>query len=161
MLNKKVTDLLQAQVTKELYSAYLYRDLAAFYEDKGLKGFAHWFVKQAAEEVEHAEKFISYLQENGVRPIYATIDGIHNDYKNLGEPFKLALEHEQFITKSINDIYTESVETKDYATQEFLNWFVKEQVEEEDNASNNLQTYEFVKDDKAALYSFNNSLLRR
>lgn len=161
MLNKKIEDLLQTQLNKELYSSYLYKDFAGYYEFKGLEGFAHWFNTQSREELEHAEKIVSYLQSHGVRPTYSTVDGIKGEYKDFGEPFKLALEHEQLVTKSIHDIYDVAVKEKDYATQEFLSWFVKEQVEEEDHASRNLDAYEFVKKDIAALYSFNMGLMHR
>lgn len=161
MLNEKVVKLLQSQVNKEYASAYLYLDFAGYYQDKGLAGFATWFDVQAKEEVEHAQKFVSYLQANGIRPEYKNIDLVKSDLKDLGTALTLALDHERFVTASINEIYAAADKVKDYRTMEFLNWFVKEQLEEEENAQGLIDQFAMVKDNAAALYMLDRKLGKR
>lgn len=133
MLDKKTAKLINEQVTLEFYSAYLYLDFANFYTDQGLDGFAHWFEIQAQEERDHAMLMRTYLQNNNVHVEFGTINKPEGKYKDLMSPLTAALEHEQFITKSINKIYGAAHEEDDYRTMQFFNWFVKEQGEEEKN----------------------------
>ena len=145
VLNEKVIKLLNEQVNKELYSAYLYLDMANFYTNKGLNGFAQWFKVQAKEEVSHAMKFQDYLQDNGLPVELDAIAKPHGVFEDLKAPLEMALEHEKFVTKSIHTIYEEAAKVKDYRTMEFLNWFVKEQLEEEKNAEDLITRYELSK----------------
>jgi len=155
VLNEKVIKLLNEQVNKELYSAYLYLDMANFYTNKGLNGFAHWFKLQAKEEVTHAMMIQEYLQDNDI-PVelegIAKPHGVFND--DVKAPLVLALEHEKFVTNSIHTIYEEAVKFKDYRTMEFLNWFVKEQLEEEKNADDLITRYELSKNSLLMLDHF-------
>jgi len=134
MLKDNVAVLLNEQINKELFSAYLYLDIANYYTGKGLDGFAHWFKIQAKEEMDHAFKFIGYLQDLNREVSLDGIDKPSIAYKDLRQPLEEALKHEEFISESIDKIFAAAEEAKDYRTQEFLNWFVREQVEEEKNA---------------------------
>lgn len=135
MLNPTVSKLLNEQINKEMYSAYLYLDMANFYVNKGLNGFANWFSKQAKEEMEHAIKFMHYLQDNQFEVSLEAIAKPSLTSKELREPLVESYKHEQFVTASINNIYLEASKVHDYRTMDFLAWFIKEQGEEEKNAN--------------------------
>lgn len=152
MLSEKIVGLLQNQVNKEYYSAYLYLDFAGFYNDKGLEGFGKWYKKQADEEVEHAEKFVRYLEDNGIRPVYEAIDKPAKNPADLRDPLTLSLEHEKYVTSLINAIYAAAVEEKDYRTQQFMTWYIDEQAEEEKNAQDNIKKFELFGGDARGLY---------
>jgi len=161
MLNEKVSKLLNDQVNKEFYSAYLYLDIANFYTSKGLVGFANWFKIQAQEERDHALLFIEYLQNNSFD---VTLDAISNPtqkYENFKEPLVKALEHEQFVTESIHKIYEVAKNINDYRTLEFLTWFVKEQGEEEKNAEDNILKFDLFASDPKGLYLLDQELKSR
>jgi len=142
MLKENVTKLLNEQINKEMYSAYLYFDMANFYVNKGMNGFANWFNVQAKEEMDHALLFVKYLQNNGFEVSLAAIAKPDKVFKDLREPLAEALKHEEYVTDSINKIYTEALKVADYRTQEFLNWFIKEQGEEEKNANDLIVAYD-------------------
>ncbi|MDD3106816.1 MAG: ferritin [Bacilli bacterium] len=161
MLNEKVTKLLNEQINKEFYSAYLYLDMANFYTNKGLDGFANWFNVQALEEQSHAMLFVKYLQNNGFAVTLEAIAKPHLVYKDLKEPLLGALEHEKFVTASIHNIYDVAMSVKDYRTMEFLNWFVKEQGEEEMNAENLILAFENFGKQVGPLYAMNHELKER
>jgi ferritin len=160
MLNEKVAKLLNDQVNKEFFSAYLYLDIANYYANEGLDGFENWFIIQAQEERDHAMLFRQYLLNNGHAVSFSAIADPTREYKNYKEPLEAALEHEQYVTASINAIYDEAVATKDYRTQQFLDWFVMEQGEEEKNAEDNIRKYELTGEGKG-LFMFDRSLLGR
>ena len=161
MLSEKVTEVLQDQINKELFSAYLYMDFAGFYAKRSLNGFAAWYSKQAKEEVEHAEKIISYLVDNGIRPVYEVINKPSEKLEKISDPLYAGLRHEQYVTGAINQCYETAEAQKDYRTMQFLDWFVKEQLEEEKNAEELIDQYELVKEDKAALYMMNADMEKR
>ncbi len=142
MLNSSVSKLLNEQINKEMFSAYLYLDMAYYYLNKGLNGFANWFKKQAGEEMQHAYKFVDYLQDNGFEVTLEAIAKPTKAYASHREPLVESLKHEEFVTASIKAIYKEAVKVDDYATQEFLHWFIKEQVEEEKNANDLIVAYD-------------------
>lgn len=152
MLAKTIAAMLTEQINKELYSAYLYLDMANFYAGKGLMGYEHWFSAQAQEEVSHAMKIRQYLGENNNPVKLSAIADPSHEYKSLREPLVKALEHEQYVTSSINAIYEEAVNLKDYRTQQFLDWFVKEQGEEELNAQTNLDKFDAFGGEPQGLY---------
>ena len=129
MLNKKVAELMVNQVNKELYSSYLYLAISNYYAEEGLNGFASWFKKQAAEESEHADKFMEYLHDNDEKVVLETIEAYKGKFKDYKEPLTLQLSHEKYVTSLINDIYTAAIEAKDYRSLNFLNWFITEQAE--------------------------------
>lgn len=161
MLNQKVATLLNEQIMKELYSAYLYLDMANYYGDKGLVGFEHWFYVQAQEERDHAMLFRSYMMNNSEKVTLLTIDAPAEQYKDFGAPLHKSLEHEQLVTALINNIYEAAVAVKDYRTVEFLGWFVKEQGEEEKNVSDLITKYELFGKDPKGLYDLDKDMLTR
>jgi len=153
MLDSKVSKLLNEQITKELYSAYLYLDFSVFYEAKGLDGFANWYMIQAQEERDHAMLFLKYLQLNGEKVALGAIDQPDKALTELIDPLKAGLEHEQYVTSLINDIYAAAYDVKDFRTMQFLDWFVKEQLEEEKNADDMIKKMELFGNDSKGLYS--------
>ena len=161
MLHAKVRELLNDQINHEFYSAYLYLDFSNYYERVGLDGFANWYRVQAQEERDHAMLFYDYLQNNDELVEFAAIaqpDKVFTD--NMG-PLKAALEHEQYVTSLIDAIYAEAYEARDFRTMEFLNWFVKEQGEEETNARDLITKMELFGNDPKSLYMLNSELLAR
>lgn len=143
MLNATVSKLLNEQINKEMYSAYLYLDMANYYVNKGLNGFANWFNKQAKEEMEHAIKFMHYLQENAFEVALEAIAKPQLTYKELREPLVEAYKHETYVTASIHNILAEASKVHDFRTMEFLQWFIKEQGEEEKNANDNIVDFDW------------------
>ncbi len=161
MLNQEVTKLLNEQITKELFSAYLYMDMANYYSDQSLNGFENWFFVQMQEERDHALLFRQYLLNNGEVVKLAAIDAPDKTYDSFRDPLILALEHEQFVTASINNIYEAAYNVKDFRTMQFLDWFIKEQGEEEKNADDNIKKYDLFAGDPKGLYMLDNELKGR
>ena len=131
MINEKIAKLIIEQVNKELYSGYLYLDFANYYADAGLDGFAHWYEIQAQEERDHAMMMRRYLIDNGVRVTFDAVAKPDKVFKSCDDPLKAGYEHEQYVTSLINNIYAEANKIHDYKTMQFLDWFIKEQGEEE------------------------------
>ena len=158
MVSKKVHELLNQQINKEFYSAYLYLDFSNYFKARGLDGFANWYMIQAQEERDHAMLFYTYLQNENM-PV--TLDLIAKPDKVLDSDMsvlKAGLEHEQYVTKLINDIYSAAYEVKDFRTMQFLDWFVKEQGEEETNANDLISKMELFGSDPKGLYMLNQEL---
>lgn len=161
MLNEKIAKLINEQVNKEFYSAYLYLHFADHYEDAGLDGFAHWYQAQAQEELDHGMMMRRYLIDNGIK---VTLDAIAKPDKKFADntaPLKAGLEHEQYVTSLINNIYSEAFAIKDFKTMQFLDWFIKEQGEEEKNAEDLLKKMEVFGKDSKGLYALNQELSGR
>ncbi|EET61395.1 ferritin-like protein [Marvinbryantia formatexigens DSM 14469] len=158
MLDKKVVELLNKQVNKEFYSAYLYLDFSNFYYDLGLDGFGNWFKIQAQEERDHALLFIQYLQNNAEKVTLETIDKPAVELKDARTVLEQALKHEQYVTSLIHNIYDAAYTAKDFRTMQFLDWFVKEQGEEEKNTDNLIKKYELFGDDSKSLYMLDSEL---
>ena len=158
MLDKKVVELLNQQVNKEFYSAYLYLDFSNYYYDHGLEGFGSWFKIQAQEERDHAMLFIQYLQNNGEQIELNTIDKPEIDKTSPKTVFAETLKHEQYVTGLIHQLYDAAQTVKDFRTTQFLDWFVKEQGEEENTAENLMKRYELFGDDPKSLYMLDNEL---
>lgn len=157
-MDKKVSALINDQINKELYSAYLYLDFANYYGFVGLDGFENWYRIQAQEERDHAMLFYQYLQNNGEK---VTLEAIAKPDKVLDShmaPLKAGLEHEQYVTSLINTIYEAAFEVKDFRTMQLLDWFVKEQGEEEKNASDMITKMELFGNDAKGLYMLNSEL---
>lgn len=133
MLSKKMYTALNTQMNNEFYSAYLYLSMASYAASIGLKGAATWFDVQYQEEMVHFRKFYDYIQSHGEHVELGQIPAPPATFRDLLDMFEQTLKHEQFITKSINDLSTLAVTEKDHATQIFLQWFVTEQIEEEEN----------------------------
>lgn len=153
MLDAKVSKLINEQITKELYSAYLYLDFSIFYEAQGLDGYANWYMIQAQEERDHAMLFLQYLQQNGEKITLEAVAKPDKELKLLMDPLRAGLEHERYVTGLINDIYSVAYDVKDFRTMQFLDWFVKEQLEEEKNADDMIKKMELFGNDSKGLYS--------
>ena len=160
-MNKKVYELLNDQINKELYSAYLYLDISNFYSDQGLDGFASWYRIQAAEEEEHAMKIYDYLLDNGQKVVLKAIDAPEEKFKDLSAPIDKAAEHERYVTSLIHAIYEAAVKAKDYRTTQFLDWFVAEQGEEEKNADDLVSKMALFGGDPKSLYLLDQELAGR
>lgn len=160
-MDKKVSTLLNDQINKEFYSAYLYLDMANFYSRKGLEGFANWYEIQAKEEQDHAMLMYQYLQNNGEVVTLEAIAKPDKTFTTLMDPLKAGLEHEKYVTSLINNIYTAAHDANDYRTIQFLDWFVKEQGEEEKNAMDLITKMELFGDDARSLYMLNSELAAR
>ena len=131
MLKKKIEDICNRQVEREGFSSNLYLAMASWAESNGLSGVAGWMYTQSDEERIHMLKFIKYINERGGRAVMPAIKKPSDEYKNVEDVFKEVLKHEEFITQSINEIVSLTLEEKDFNTHNFLQWFVMEQVEEE------------------------------
>ena len=161
MLEQNVAKLLNEQVNKEFFSAYLYLDFANFYEEKGLNGFANWYKIQAQEERDHAILFYQYLHNNNAKVKLEAIAKPDVEMKGLMDPLKAALAHEEYVTGLIHTIYVAAQKANDFRTMQFLDWFVKEQGEEETNAHNLITKMELFGDDPKSLYMLDNELAAR
>ena len=161
MLDAKVVALLNDQVNKEFFSAYLYLDFSNFYEAKGLAGFAHWYKIQAQEERDHAMLFYQYLHNNNCSVTLEAIAKPNVEMKELMDPLKAALAHEEYVTDLIHKIYAAAQQVQDFRTTQFLDWFVKEQGEEETNANNLITKMELFGSDPKGLYMLDNELAAR
>lgn len=158
MLNKKVAELLNNQINKELYSTYLYLDMNNYFETRGLDGFANWYMIQAQEERDHAMLFYQYLQNNDCAITLEAIAKPDKTFKSDMDVLKAGLEHEEYVTSLINNIYAEAYAAKDFRTMQFLDWFVKEQGEEETNARDMITKMELFGNDPKSLYMLNQEL---
>lgn len=161
MLNEKVAQLLNTQVNKEFYSAYLYLDKANYYKEEGLNGFANWYTIQAQEERDHAMLFIQYLQNNNGKVVLEAIDKPDIEFDAFDKPLREGLKHEQYVTGLIHTIYDAAYTEKDFRTMQFLDWFVKEQGEEETNAEDLIKKYELFGKDSKGLYMLDSELAQR
>lgn len=151
-MDKNVYELLNDQINKELYSAYLYMSFADYYEKEGLSGFANWYMIQAAEERDHALIFRQYLLDNDCSVKLLAIDQPRKTFSSYLEPLEAALAHEKYVTGLINDIYAAALDVKDYRTTKFLGWFIEEQLEEEANALELITKMKLFGSDAKALY---------
>ncbi|MBR7185238.1 MAG: ferritin [Clostridia bacterium] len=161
MMNARIHELLNAQINKEFYSAYLYLDFSNYFEDAGLDGFANWYKIQAQEERDHAMLFYQYLQNENQK---VTLDAIAKPDVAITchmDVLKAGLAHEEYVTSLINDIYAAAYEVKDFRTMQFLDWFVKEQGEEETNANDLITKMELFGSDPKSLYMLNQELAAR
>ena len=161
MLDQTVARLINEQVNKEFYSAYLYLDFSIYYEAIGLDGFANWYKIQAQEERDHAMLMLQYLQNNGEKVTLETVAKPDKDLQDKLEVLKLGLEHERYVTSLIHAIYDAAYSVKDFRTMQFLDWFVKEQGEEEKNAEDMIKKMELFGDDAKGLYMLNSEMVAR
>lgn len=162
VLNKKLIDLINLQINKELESAYIYLDFTNYFTERGLNGFAHWYKVQAEEEIEHAEKFMAFLHDENDKVRLMAIDKAECPCTDDLEVLKSGLKNEMYITELINDLYGEAEKMNDYRTLRFLDWFINEQAEEEKNANELISRYElFAKDCSAGLYQLDKELGER
>jgi ferritin len=160
-LNKKMQDALNGQIKEELFSSYIYLSMAAYCESISLPGFAHWMRAQSEEELEHALKFYDYINDRGGRVVLQALEQPPVEFNGPIDVFEQTLAHEQFITGKIHDLYGLALEEKDYASQILLQWFVEEQVEEEKNATDILETLKRIGDKGQALVMLDRQLAQR
>ena len=151
-MNEKIAALLNQQINKEFYSAYLYLDMSNYYDELDLDGYANYYNIQAQEERDHALLFMQYMQQNSLKITLEAIDKPDKVYASVMDPLVAAAEHERYVTALINDLYHEAYEAKDFRTMQFLDWFVKEQAEEEDNADSMISRYKLFGGDPRGLY---------
>lgn len=161
MLGKAVEDAMNEQIKNEFFSAYQYLSMAAYCESENLSGFAQWMRTQAQEETEHAMKIYNFILDRNGRVVLQGIEGPVVEFGSPLEVFEQALEHEQSVTAMINDLYALSLRENDYASQTFLQWFVTEQVEEEKNAGDVLDTLKMIGDKSEALFLLDRELGQR
>ena len=161
MISKKLQDAINAQINAEFWSAYLYLSMSQHFEHEGHSGIANWFKIQFKEEQAHAEIFINYLNSRGGRVILAPIAEVPSSWETPLAAYEHTLAHEEKVTGLINALYALAVEEKDYATCNKLDWFVEEQVEEEETARGLIDQLKLIGDNGLALYTFNQELAAR
>ena len=160
-MNERVHELLNDQINKEFYSAYLYLQFSNYFSARGLDGFANWYKIQAEEERDHAMLFYQYLQNENQAVTLEAIAKPDVEIREDMDALKAGLKHEEYVTSLINDIYAAAHEAKDFRTMQFLDWFVKEQGEEETNANDLITKMELFGTDPRGLYLVNQELAAR
>ncbi len=161
MLNSKITDLINSQINKEFFSSYLYLEISNYFYDKSLNGFGNWFASQTQEEYAQAMLFVKQLQNNAEEVKLEQIANPSQQFEDFKQPLALTFEHEQMISASINDIYAEAYTLKDFKTMQFLDWFVKEQGEEEQRADDLCKRFDLFGTDSRGLYLLDTELAAR
>lgn len=161
MLSKKMEAALNSQCNAETYSAYLYLSMAAYFQSVSLGGFANWMRVQAQEELTHAMKFYDFINERGGRVTLTAIDAPPTKWKSTLDVFEATLSHEQKVTGLINDLVNLALKDKDHASQIFLQWFVSEQVEEEDSADEIVQKLKLIGKDGSGIFMLDRELGQR
>lgn len=161
MLSKKMEDALNEQINAELWSAYLYLSMGMQFENSGMAGVANWFKIQFKEEQAHAEIFMNYLNSRGGRVILKPIDEVPQSWESPLAAFEATLAHEEKVTALINNIYALAEAEHDYATRGKLDWFVSEQVEEEETAQGLIDRLKLIGDNGLALYMLDQELATR
>ncbi len=151
-MNEKIAALLNDQINKEFYSAYLYLDMSNYYDSMDLDGYANYYMVQAQEERDHALLIMKYMQNNGLKVTLEAIGKPDKEFDSLLAPLEIAAEHERYVTALINNIYHEAHQAKDYRTMKFLDWFINEQMEEEENADSMISRYQLFGQDPKGLY---------
>lgn len=161
MLSKKLEAAINAQINAELWSAYLYLSMSAYFAADGKPGFANWFEIQFKEEQDHAMKFFKYVIERGGKVELKPIAEVTQSWDSPLHAFEDTLKHEIVVTGLINDLVTLAKEEKDYATESMLKWFVDEQVEEEATAQGYIDALKMIKDNGFGIYTLDKELQAR
>ena len=161
MISKNMQDAINDQINKEMFSSNLYLSMAAYFENTGLPGAAKWMTVQAGEEHEHAMKFFQHLIDRGGKVAMGAIAAPDTEWAGPMAAFKAVLEHEQFVTKSINNLYEVALKEKDYPAQVMLAWFINEQVEEEKNASEIVASMARIEARETAVLQLDHQLSKR
>ncbi len=161
MIDKQMAEAINRQINKELFSSYLYLAMSSDAMDKGYKGVANWMKIQGAEEQEHAERFIDYLQNRGAKVELEAIEKPQAAWNDVKTMFEDTLKHERFITASINDLGKLAKKLEDFASLEMLQWFFKEQVEEEGSVEDILWMLEMAAGSKGAMFQVDRQLGKR
>lgn len=161
MIHKDMAKALNTQINKEMYSAYLYMSMSGHSAKLGLKGFANWFMVQYHEEMYHAMKMYEYVQRQGEDVVLGTLKAPPSEFATPLDMFTQTLTHEQFITSSINKLMELAIKKKDHATQIFLEWYVTEQIEEEENDNDIILQLKLIGDNPHALLMLDRELSAR
>lgn len=161
MLDPKMQNALNDQLNFELYSGYLYLSMSSWFESVNLTGFAGWMHIQAQEELVHAMKYFDYIQERSGRSLLTTVEGPDTEWTSPLEAFEDAYEHETKVTGRINKLVDLAIELSDHATNNFLQWFVAEQVEEEASVDEVVQHLKMVSSDSSGLFMLDRELASR
>lgn len=161
MISDKVKEILNEQINKEFYSAYLYLAMSAYFDDNGLYGFANWTKVQAKEEVDHGMIIFDYMNDRDCAVHLKQIDVPDTDFSSPIQVFEKILKHERYVTSSIESIANLSMDECDLATRNFINWYLKEQVEEEKNASDIIAKLKLFGNEKVSLYLIDKDLAKR
>jgi len=161
MISERMQEALNGQLNAELYSSYLYLSMAAYFLDQNMGGCASWMRVQAQEEDMHAMKFYNFINERGGRVVLKTIDGPPTEWDSALAAFEAVLEHEQKVTGLINELVELALAEHDHATNIFLQWFVTEQVEEEDSANDVIQQIKMVGGAEGGLFMLDRELGQR
>jgi len=158
MLNEKMQDALNRQVNAEMYSAYLYLSMSAYFSSIGLDGFAAWMKAQAGEEMFHAMKIFDFVNERAGRALLYPVDEPPKEWESPLAVFEATLEHEKKVTGMINDLVDLAIELKDHASNNFLQWYVSEQVEEEATSDEILNKVRMIGEGKAGVFMLDREL---
>ncbi len=161
MLKKEMVDALNKQINEELYSAYLYLSMAAWFDSIGLNGFSNWMMVQYKEETDHAMKFFNYLSQQGESVKLMAIKEPPNSWDSPLHAFEETLKHEQHITACINELVDLAEKLKDRATYNMLQWFIDEQVEEEANDREIIDRLKLIEGSKNGLFMLDRELAQR
>jgi ferritin len=161
MLSDTMNKALNDQINAELYSAYFYMSMNAYFKSISLDGFADWMHAQVVEEAEHAQKFYDYVNQRGGRVVLGAIDAPPREWNSPRAVFEDTLAHEQKVTGLINDLMEVALQEKDHATQIFLQWFITEQVEEEENVGSVLEQLKLMGDAQGGLFMLDRELGKR
>lgn len=159
MLKPKVEKILNEQVKKEAYASFLYLSMASWADNAGYPGISKWFFAQAAEENEHMLKVIAYINERGGKALIPSVEQPPATWKSIKDAFEGALEHEKYVSESINQIVELSLKEKDYPTHNWIQWFVTEQIEEESSVGLILDRLALL-GEKPNYYMFDRDILR-
>lgn len=158
VISEKIQNILNEQINKEFYSAYLYLAMSAHFDEIGLKGFADWTKIQAREEVDHGMILFDYIIERQGKVCLKPIQAPEENFGNPLEVFEKIYEHEKYVTDSINCVANMTDEECDLATRYFINWYISEQVEEEANVDDIIKKLKMFGAEKAALYHLDKEL---
>ena len=161
MIKEKIREALNQQLNAELYSSYLYLSMAAYFESINLKGFANWMRVQTQEELVHAMKFYDFIIERGGKVVLSSIEGPPTEWASPLAVFEHAYKHEQTVTGLINNLVDLATAEQDHATNNFLQWFVAEQVEEEASADEVVQKIKLMGDASGGLFMLDRELAQR
>ncbi len=161
MLGKKIEEAFNEQINWELYSGYLYLSMSAYFHSINLSGFAKWMYAQALEEGSHAMKFFNFINERGGRVELLATKAPEKEWDSPLAAFEQAYEHECFVSSRINDLVNLSLEEKDHASNNFLQWFVSEQVEEEASVDEVVQKLKLIGGDGGGLFMIDQELGQR
>jgi len=161
MMNPKMVDALNQQINEEYYSSYIYLAMAAYLDDQDLDGMGHWMRMQAQEEHLHAMKIFDYMLERGARVELAAVAAPPRAWDSPLGAFEGALEHEQYMTANINKLVDLAIEERDHATNNIMQWYVSEQVEEEANVENIVKKLKMMGDTGHGLFMMDRELANR